>query len=69
MPDAAQKMGLARVCRSVTSAMSNAGEPEVVTALAVILTLGALMIGLCRGGCRQSEKTVLFERGSPFCRT
>lgn len=51
MADAAQEVGFARAWSSATGFARNAGEKEVLMALAIILPLGALALGLCRGRC------------------
>lgn len=46
MADVAQEFGLARAWHTVSQ---HAGEREVIMALAMILPIGALVLGFCRG--------------------
>lgn len=64
MADAAQDLGLARAWNSAAGVMRNAGELEITMALAIILPLGALMLGFSRGRkTRQEEEEEPEGRG------
>lgn len=63
MADAAQEVGLARAWSSATGFARNAGEMEAVMALAIILPLGALALGFCRGGCLVQTVWILYSIG------